>query len=131
MKYETNFGNDDLTEIGITKDNFNDEDKVSLTTMYKVSRDYKKFLNKGFSKKDALYRAVTNYNSSMGRVVDGKKVEDWAKTYDVDYTNKVLNFSNIFDVSDGKKSYKTTSDNLLLNKNVAKWKAELKKAKKL
>jgi muramidase (phage lysozyme) len=131
MKYETNFGNDDLTEIGITKDNFNDEDKVSLTTMYKVSRDYKKFLNKGFSKKDALYRAVTNYNSSMGRVVNGKKVEDWAKTYDVDYTNKVLNFSNIFDVSDGKKSYKTTSDNLLLNKNVAKWKSELKKAKKL
>lgn len=131
MKYETNFGNDDLTEIGITKDNFNDEDKASLTTMYKVSRDYKKFLNKGFSKKDALYRAVTNYNSSMGRVVNGKKVEDWAKTYDVDYTNKVLNFSNIFDVTDGKKSYKTTSDNLLLNKNVAKWKAELKKANKL
>lgn len=131
MKYETNFGKDDLTEIGITKDNFNDEDKASLITMYKVSRDYKKFLNKGFSKKDALYRAVTNYNSSMGNVVNGKKVEDWAKTYDVDYTNKVLNFSNIFDVTDGKKSYKTTSDKLLLNKNVAKWKAELKKANKL
>jgi hypothetical protein len=131
MKYETNFGNDDLTEIGVTRDNFNDEDKVSLTTMYKLSRDYKKFLNKGFNKKDALYRAVTNYNSSMGRVVQGKKVEDWAKEYDVDYTNKVLNFSNFFDVTDGKKSYKTTSDNLLLNKNVAKWRAELQQANKL
>lgn len=131
MKYETNFGNDDLTEIGITKDNFNDEDKASLTTMYKLSRDYKKFLNKGFSKKDALYRAITNYNSSMGRVVQGKKVEDWAKNYDVDYANKVLNFSDFFDVTDGKKSYKTTSDNLLLNKNVAKWRAELQKANKL
>lgn len=131
MKYETNFGNDDLTELGITADNFNDEDKASLTTMYKLSRDYKKFLNKGFSKKDSLYRAITNYNSSMGRVVQGKKVEDWAKDYDVDYANKVLNFSNFFDVTDGKKSYKTTSDNLLLNKNVAKWRAELQKAKKL
>jgi muramidase (phage lysozyme) len=131
MKYETNFGNDDLTEIGVTRDNFNDEDKVSLTTMYKLSRDYKKFLNKGFSKKDSLYRAVVNYNSSMGRVTGGKKVEDWAKDYDVDYANKVLNFSNFFDVTDGKKSYKTTSDNLLLNKNVAKWRAELQKDNKL
>lgn len=131
MKYETNFGNDDLTEIGVTRDNFNDEDKASLTTMYKLSRDYKKFLNKGFSKKDALYRAITNYNSSMGRVVQGKKVEDWAKDYDVDYANKVLNFSEVFDVTDGKKSYKTTSDNLLLNKNVAKWRAELQRANKL
>jgi hypothetical protein len=131
MKYETNFGNDDLTEIGVTRENFNDEDKASLTTMYKLSRDYKKFLNKGFSKKDALYRAITNYNSSMGRVVAGKKVEDWAKDYDVDYANKVLNFSNFFDVTDGKKSYKTTSDNLLLNKNVAKWKNTLKKEGKI
>jgi hypothetical protein len=131
MKYETNFGNDDLTEIGVTRDNFNDEDKASLTTMYKLSRDYKKFLNKGFSKKDALYRAITNYNSSMGRVVQGKKVEDWAKDYDVDYANKVLNFSDFFDVTDGKKSYKTTSDNLLLNKNVAKWRAQLQQANKL
>jgi hypothetical protein len=131
MKYETNFGNDDLTEIGVTRDNFNDEDKASLTTMYKLSRDYKKFLNKGFSKKDALYRAITNYNSSMGRVVSGKKVENWAKDYDVDYANKVLNFSNLFDVTDGKKSYKTTSDNLLLNKNVAKWRAQLQKDNKL
>ena len=131
MKYETNFGNDDLTEIGVTRYNFNDEDKASLTTMYKLSRDYKKFLNKGFNKKDALYRAITNYNSSMGRVVQGKKVEDWAKDYDVDYANKVLNFSDFFDVTDGKKSYKTTSDNLLLNENVAKWRAELQKANKL
>lgn len=131
MKYETNFGNDDLTEIGVTRENFNDEDKASLTTMYKLSRDYKKFLNKGFSKKDALYRAITNYNSSMGRVVQGKKVEDWAKDYDVDYANKVLNFSDFFDVTDGKKSYKTTSDNLLLNKNVAKWRAQLQQANKL
>jgi hypothetical protein len=131
MKYETNFGDDDLTEIGVTRYNFNDEDKASLTTMYKLSRDYKKFLNKGFNKKDALYRAITNYNSSMGRVVQGKKVEDWAKDYDVDYANKVLNFSDFFDVTDGKKSYKTTSDNLLLNENVAKWRAELQKANKL
>lgn len=131
MKYETNFGDDDLTEIGVNRDNFNDEDKASLTTMYKLSRDYKKFLNKGFNKKDALYRAITNYNSSMGRVVQGKKVEDWAKDYDVDYANKVLNFSNMFDVTDGKKSYKTSSDNLLLNKNVAKWRANLQKEKKV
>ena len=99
--------------------------------MYKLSKDYKKFLDKGFSKKDAMYRAITTYNSTMGRVVNGKKIEDWAKDYDVDYTNKVLNYANMFDVSDKKKSYKTTSDNLLLQKNVAKWKASLKSQNKL
>jgi hypothetical protein len=131
LKYETNFGKDDVTELGITKDNFSEEDKVSLTTMYKLSKDYKKFLDKGFSKKDAIYRAITTYNSTMGRVVNGKKIEDWAKDYDVDYTNKVLNYSNMFDVSDTKKSYKTTSDSLLLQKNVAKWRASLKDQKKI
>lgn len=131
LKYETNFGKDDLTELGITEDNFNDEDKASLTTMYKLSRDYKKFLNKGFSKKDAMYRAVVNYNSSMGRISKGKKVEDWAKTYDVDYANKVFNLASLFDIADKKKSYKTTSDTLLLNENVAKWRDALKKENKL
>lgn len=131
LKYESNFGNDDVTELGITKDNFSDENNASLTTMYKLSKDYKKFLDKGFSKKDAMYRAITTYNSTMGRVVNGKKVEDWAKDYDVDYTNKVLNYANMFDVSDKKKSYKTTSDNLLLQKNVAKWKASLKNQNKI
>ena len=131
LKYESNFGNDDVTELGITKDNFSDENNASLTTMYKLSKDYKKFLDKGFSKKDAMYRAITTYNSTMGRVVNGKKIEDWAKDYDVDYTNKVLNYANMFDVSDKKKSYKTTSDNLLLQKNVAKWKASLKSQNKL
>lgn len=131
LKYSTNFGNDDLTELGITKDNFSNNDKVSLTTMYKLSKDYKKFLEKGFSKKDSLYKAIVSYNSSMGHVVNGKKVEDWAKNYDVDYANKVLNYADMFDVTDNKKSYKTTTDSLLLNKNVAKWRATLKERKAL
>lgn len=131
LKYDTNFGNDDLTELGITKDNYSDDNNVSLTTMYKLSKDYKTFLNKGFSKKDAIYKAIVSYNSSMGHVVNGKKIEDWAKDYDVDYANKVLNYADMFDVSDSKKSYKTTADSLLLNKNVAKWKATLKQRKKI
>ena len=131
LKYETNFGADDLTELGITEDNFDDEDKAPLTTMYKLATDYKKFLKKGYNKKDAMYRAVTVYNVSLGHVSQGKKVEDWAKNYDVDYTNKVLNYSNFFNIGDNKKQYKTTTDELLLHPNVYKWRAKLKKEKKL
>lgn len=131
LKYETNFGSDALTELGINQDNFNSEDKASLTTMYKLATDYKGFLKKGYNKKDALYRAITVYNTSLGHVSGGKKVEDWAKEYNVDYTNKVLNFSNMFNVNDNKNSYKTTLDDLLLQKNVAKWNPRLKKLKKI
>lgn len=131
LKYETNFGGDDLTELGINKDNFDDEDKASLTTMYKLSREYKDFLRQGDSKKDALYKAITVYNSSLGHKTGNKTVGQWAGNYDVDYTNKVLNFANIFDVADKKKSYKTTSDELLLNPNVAKWNSKLKKQNKV
>ena len=131
LKYETNFGADDLTELGITEDNFDDEDKAPLTTMYKLATDYKKFLKKGYNKKDAMYRAVTVYNVSLGHVSQGKKVEDWAKNYDVDYTNKVLNYSTFFNIGDNKKQYKTTTDELLLHPNVYKWREKLKKEKKL
>jgi hypothetical protein len=131
LKYETNFGSDDLTELGITQDNFDDEDKAPLTTMYKLATDYKKFLKKGYNKKDAMYRAVTVYNVSLGHVSQGKKVEDWAKNYDVDYTNKVLNYSTFFNIGDNKKQYKTTTDELLLHPNVYKWREKLKKEKKL
>lgn len=131
LKYETNFGSDDLTELGINQDNFDDEDKAPLTTMYKLATDYKKFLNKGYNKKDAMYRAITVYNVSLGHVSQGKKIEDWAKNYDVDYTNKVLNYSSMFNVNDGKKSYKTATDELLLQPNVYKWREKLKKEKKL
>jgi hypothetical protein len=131
LKYETNFGADDLTELGITQDNFDDEDKAPLTTMYKLATDYKKFLKKGYNKKDAMYRAVTVYNVSLGHVSQGKKIEDWAKDYDVDYTNKVLNYASMFDVKDNKKSYKTATDELLLHPNVYKWREKLKKEKKL
>lgn len=131
LKYETNFGADDLTELGINQDNFDDEDKAPLTTMYKLATDYKKFLNKGYNKKDAMYRAITVYNVSLNKVSQGKKIEDWAKSYDVDYTNKVLNYSSMFNVNDGKKSYKTATDELLLQPNVYKWREKLKKEKKL
>lgn len=131
LKYETNFGSDDLTELGVTEDNFDDEDKAPLTTMYKLATDYKRFLKKGYNKKDAMYRAITVYNVSLGHVSGGKTTEDWAKNYDVDYTNKVLNYSNFFNIGDNKKQYKTTTDELLLHPNVYKWRAKLKKEKKL
>lgn len=130
LKYETNFGKDALTEFGIDEDNFDDENNVALTTMYKLAGDYKKFLKQGDSKKDAMYKAITTYNSSLGRSVNGKTIEEFAKDYDVDYTNKVLNFSNMFDIADNKKSYRTTSDELLTQPNVAKWDTKLKKQNK-
>jgi len=131
LKYETNFGKDDLTELGINEDNFDDENNAGLVTMYKLATDYKNFLRKGDNKKDALYKAITVYNSSLGRETKGKTINDFAKDYDVDYTNKVLNFSEMFDVTDNKKSYKTSSDELLLKPNVAKWNTKLKRQNKI
>lgn len=122
LKYDTNF-HADLNAFGINKKNFDDDKNAAITSFYKLSTDYKRFREKGFSKKDAAYRAATVYNASLQGESGGKKREDWAKDYDVDYANKVITLAGTLGVQGAEgKQYKTVIDDLLVEDNVIKWK---------
>lgn len=123
LKYNTNF-HSDLTEFGINKGNFTDDKNVPIASMYKLATDYKKMLKKGYSKKDALYRAAVLYNSSLQGESEGKTREEWAENYDVDYANKAINFASALGVQGEGKAYKTLIDELLVEDNVYKWNKE-------
>jgi hypothetical protein len=113
IKYETNYGNSDLTEFGINKENFKEDDKTPIVVVDRLATYYKQLKKQGLSDKDAMYKAVEKYN--RGRNTKYSDVKD------SDYVNKVLNFSEFFDVKDTEgKVYNTKADALLLEKNVAK-----------
>lgn len=123
LKYDTNF-HSDLSEFGITKENFSDEENAPITSLYKVATDYRKYRKKGYSQKDAIYRAAVVYNASLEGESGGKKREEWAKDYDVDYANKAINFAASLSVQEGDKKYKTLIDELAVEDNVYKWNVE-------
>lgn len=131
FKYKTNFGNKDLTEFGINEENFSKNENISVVMLNKIATDYKSFKDKGYSKEDAIYRAITIYNGSLGGMSGGKTREEWAKEYDVDYTNKVLNFATIIDSKSDEENYSTFLDNLMTNENVLKWNLKLRKRNKI
>lgn len=113
IKYETNYGDTDLTELGINKSNFTDSDKTPLVVIDRIATYYKQLLKKGESKENAMYKAVEKYN--RGRNTKYSDVKD------SDYVNKVINFSELFVVEDLEgKTYNTTTDKLLLEKQVIK-----------
>jgi hypothetical protein len=113
IKFETNYGNSDLTELGINKDNFTDKQNIPLVVVDILSNHYKYYLKKGESKDKALYKALEKYNK-------GRSTK-YSENYDSDYVNKVLNFADYFDVKDKKgQSYKTIQDELATKDNVVK-----------
>jgi hypothetical protein len=120
LKYNTNF-HSDLTEFGINKDNFDEDENAPIASMYKLATDYKKYLKKGYSKKDSIYRAAAVYNASLQGESNGKSREEWAEDYDVDYANKVINYASTVGVKGEDKTYKTVIDDLVLEENVRKW----------
>lgn len=120
LKYDTNF-HSDLTEFGINSRNFDKDKNVPIASMYKLATDYKRFLKKGYSKKDALYRAAVVYNASLSGESGGKTREEWAQDYDVDYANKAITLASTLGVQGETKGYKTMIDELLLEDNVYKW----------
>jgi len=120
LKYNTNF-HGDLSEFGINKGNFDEDKNAPITSMYKLATDYKRYLSKGFSKKDSLYRAAAVYNASLQGKSNGKSREEWAQSYDVDYANKAIQFASSLGVRGEEKSYRTMIDDLLLEDNVRKW----------
>jgi hypothetical protein len=112
LKYETNYGNTDLTELGINNDNFTDSDKVSLVVVDRIAENYKK-LKSGNSKEAALYKSIEKYNRGSNTKYSDQK--------DVDYVNKVLGHADMFLVKDRDNiEYNTLADKLNLNKNIVK-----------
>lgn len=121
MKFNMNFPSG-ISELGLSEpSDLSDTGNAFKATAYKLSQDYKAFIKKGFSKKDAVYRAVQKYNGKLSTVSAGKSREDWAKEYDLDYVNSVVTYGTMFDVKDEKgNSYKTILDEIAGEKNVQK-----------
>jgi hypothetical protein len=113
IKYATNYGDSDLTEFGINSKNFSKESNISLVVLDRLSNHYKGLINKGVSKKEAMYQAIEKYNKG--------RVTDYGKNLDSDYASKVINFASIFTVKDDKnKEYNTILDGLSTESNILK-----------
>ena len=110
IKYETNYGKSDLTELGITESNFNDNDKTALVIIDILASNYKKLKGKEGTEK-ALYKSIEKYNKGHNT--------KYSDSYDSDYANKVVLYSDIFDVNDDKNNtYATPIDKIILEKNI-------------
>jgi hypothetical protein len=122
MKLETNFNGAELSLFGINKGNINKPENAMVAAMMKLTNEYKNLRKRGFSNKDALYRAIQRYNGSLSTKSAGKTREEWAKDYDLDYPNKVINFASDFDVTTEEGTLaKTIIDELAIEDNVVKW----------
>lgn len=113
LKYDTNYGDSDLVELGINKDNFTDDDKAILPVFDRLTTYYKSLVKKEKDKESAIYKSIEKYNlGSNTKYADEK---------DTDYVNKVLKYSDIFKVTDEDNvEYNTLTDKLNLDKNIIK-----------
>ena len=62
-----------------------------------------------------MYLAIQRYNRyNLDRPYgfENKNSREYAKDRDIDYVNKILNFANSFEVTDGEKKYKTLGKQL-------------------
>lgn len=127
MKLNTNFNGAEISAFGVNKDNINQPDKAMTATMVKLVSDFKYFKKKGETDEDALYKAIQKYNGSLNTKSKGKTRHEWAEDYDLDYSNKVLNFAIDLNVKDSEGNLlKTYIDDLASKKNVVKWADKIK-----
>ena len=120
LKYKTNYGNSDLTELGINSRNFVQAKNTPLVTLDVLAKHYRTLLNTGIGKEKALYKAVEKYNRGHNT--------KYSETQDSDYVNKVLGFSDMFDVTDKVGTqYNTLTDKINLNINTIKRQKRLAK----
>lgn len=123
MKYDMNFTEAEQQNI---KKTLNIEDETSMEGSFvfaiaRLSKDYARYLKKGVPKDKALYKAITAYNAP------GKADSEFAENYDVDYTNKVINYGANNEVREKDKKVGTILDSLAGNKEVVKNSSRLKK----
>lgn len=113
VKYRTNFGNADLTEVGINSSNFSEDKNIPIVVLDIIANHYKELKKKGETSEAAMYKAVEKYNRGSNT--------KYADEKDSDYVNKVINYTELFEVEDKQgKKYNTLADKLLLEKNIAK-----------
>ena len=151
MKLRTNFNTADIGFYNVNRGNIKEPRNAMKATMLKVTRDYKRMMKKGHSKKESMYRAIQIYNSgNLGKDVgtkivdipgskaggilnktrtEGKSREEFAKEYDLDYVNKVINFGKDLLVTGEQGEFSTIFDQFLIEKNVIKWEDRIEKKK--
>lgn len=112
IKYETNYGNADLTELGINKSNFKEDKNTVLVVLDRLASNYKNLKKENTTEK-ALYKAVEKYNRGHNT--------KYSDEFESDYANKVVLFSDMFEIEDKNSNiYKTPIDNIILNKKIMK-----------
>lgn len=111
IKYNTNYGNTDITELGINKSNFTETKNIPLVTFDLIAKNYRNYVNKGETKEKALYKAIEKYNKGRSTKL--------SEAYDSDYVNKVMGYANMFNVEDAHGGvYNTIADNINKDKRV-------------
>lgn len=124
VKFTTNFGKADITEFGITEDNFTKDENTALVIMSIITPYYTRLIKNGESKENALYKAVEKYNRGSNT--------DYSDNLDVDYVNKVIGYGQNFDVKGGnKETYNTLVSSLNSDKRTIANNADRKKREKI
>lgn len=104
-----------LINLSKVNGNVNDEYQDYIFTLDLLNRNYNEFLKKGFSKEDAIYRAIQKHNSNTKA---NETDEGTTGNYNRDYSNKVLYFTKDFQFVNKNKKVRTILDKLRANEDV-------------
>lgn len=123
IKYNTNFHDIEgklKSDYGISKKSLStaldDGSNSIIATMFALGRRYNDLKrDKSIDDNERMYLAIQRYNRyNLDRPYgsQGKTSREYAKDRDIDYVNKVLNFAENFQVTDGQNKYKTLAKEL-------------------
>lgn len=123
IKYSQHFTDDDLRRMQSLTNVNNPEDNYGslVATMSILTKNYKKFIKKGYNEEDALYRAITNHNSPSKAESKGKYTNpenDVVSQYNSGYTNKILFYANKFNIGTKNQKYSSNLERLATKKEV-------------
>jgi len=112
VKIDMNFDKFNKQDIkNLIGDDIDNDNGALVMTMKILHTNYKKALRKGYSEKEALYRAIAAHNSPR-KAFDNKK-GSYASRYDIDYANKVLLNATSFKIKNRENEMNTKIDEIL------------------
>lgn len=121
LKFDTNFAYIKkrlYTDYGISEANtstFFDDGSNSIVGAMLVLGNHYNNLKKleGLTPEDALYLSIQKYNRyNLSRKINGKSSYEYGLERDLDYSNKALMYSSMFESTDGKNIYSTLVNRL-------------------
>jgi len=129
IKFDTNFGKNKLNvkkDYGITETNIQalyDKGGNSAKAAFLIlANHYSKLKSETSNNEEALYLAIqkfNRYNLDKKYGEDQKSSKDYAKDHDLSYVNKILSYSNKYDVKGNDLvSYSTITDKLNMKDKV-------------